>query len=127
MEGVAYNIAFMLRFLEENNPFDSIRIIGGGSESTLWKQIFADILQKDIISLTAQQEANTLGAALVGGIGIGLLEKFSDIDRFNKIEGTINPRKKNRDTYQKCILAYEKAFKALDETNRLLIEIKSGM
>jgi xylulokinase len=127
MEGVAYNIAFMLRFLEENNPFDNIRIIGGGSESTLWKQIFADILQKDIISLTTQQEANTLGAALVGGIGIGLLEKFSDIDRFNKIEGTINPRKKNRDTYQKCILVYEKAFKALDETNRLLIEIKSGM
>ena len=124
MEGVAFNISLMLGFLEENKPFKNMRIIGGGSESKLWKQIFADVLQKDILSLTAQQEANTLGAALVGGIGIGLLEKFTDIDRFNKTESITRPQEENIRVYQRSIQAYEQAFLALQDANQLIFELK---
>jgi len=118
LEGVAYNVSLMVPLLEEHHPFPNIRIIGGGSESQLWKQIFADVLQKEILSLTAQQEANTLGAALVGGIGIGLLDKFTEIDKFNKIEDTIKPQKENFKIYQKGIQAYNQAFQGLNEVTQ---------
>ncbi len=125
LEGVAYNISLMMAFLEGDDKFENIRIIGGGSESQLWKQIFADVLQKEIISLTAQQEANTLGAALVGGIGIGLINNFSAINRFNKIEGKVKPIKENIGIYQRGLLAYKQAMLDLDETHRLLFDVVS--
>jgi xylulokinase len=96
MEGVAYNIQLMVQSLEGGNIFPNIRIIGGGSESQLWKQIFADVLQKDVLSLTAQQEANTVGAALVGGVGIGLYEDFAAIDRFSQVKEVTHPQQKIR-------------------------------
>jgi len=115
LEGVAYNISLMITYLEEDQHFPDIRIIGGGSESRLWMQIFADVLQKNIISLTAQQDANTLGAALVGGIGIGIIKEFSEIDRFNKVEEIIRPNEENFSVYQDRTKEYKAIFESLYE------------
>lgn len=126
LEGVAYNVRLMVHYLEREEAFPNIRIIGGGASSPLWRQIFADILDKDVLTLSAQQEANTLGAALVGGVGIGLLKDFTDIEKFNCLENTTSPNEKAVSTYKELIPVFEKAFRALKTTNEILGRISSS-
>jgi xylulokinase len=120
LEGVAFNIRIMVGYLEENAPFPELRIIGGGAESRLWKQIFADVLQKNICTLTTQQESNTLGAALVGGIGIGILTDFSDINRFNEVKEVTVPNPEDSKTYQQVFPVFAQAYRGIESTNRSL-------
>jgi xylulokinase len=122
LEGVAYNLCLMVEYLEEGQPFSSMRMIGGGSESLLWKQIFADVLGKEIVTLSAQQEANTLGAAIVGAVGIGMINDFAEIERFNRVTERTMPRPEHRQWYQQRLAAFAEAYQGLKNANRLLQE-----
>lgn len=126
LEGVAFNLRLMIRCIEEKQSFNSIRIIGGGAKSTLWRQIFADILKKDICSLSARQEANTLGAALVGGVGIGLFDDFSAIELFNRIEKTTHFKQDTASTYEELLPTFQKAYESLKKTNESLARFLAG-
>jgi xylulokinase len=123
LEGVAFNVRIMVQHLEENTRFSELRIIGGGAESGLWKKIFADVLQKNICTLTTQQESNTLGAALVGGIAVGILTDFSDINRLNEVKEVTVPNPEDSKTYQKIFPVFARAYRGIEETNRSLAEI----
>jgi xylulokinase len=123
LEGVAYNVRLMVEPLEAGGAFASMRIIGGGAASALWRQIFADVLQKDVLTLSAQQEANTVGAALVGAIGVGICASFSEIERFSRIRETTSPNQGNIEVYQRTLPAFVRAFEGLRETHLLLSAI----
>ena len=125
LEGVAFNLRLMIRCIEEKQSFNSIRIIGGGAKSALWRQIFADILKKDICTLSARQEANTLGAALIGGVGIGLFDDFSAIELFNRIEETTHFKQDTVSTYEELFLTFQKAHECLKKTNESLARFQA--
>ena len=56
-------------------------VVGGGSRSTLWRQILADCLEVDIVKTNVGQEAGSLGAAAVAAVACGLWSDFSRVDR----------------------------------------------
>ncbi len=56
-------------------------ITNGGSRSTLWKQIHAEVLGTEMHPLVDHPGAS-LGAAIIGGIGAGALASWSDAARF---------------------------------------------
>ena len=96
LEGVAVNIADCLDLIGQcaaprATRIDSLRLAGGGSGMGLWHQIISDCLDLPI-HVMSTQEAGTLGAALLAGIGTGLYAGYDEaISAAVRIERTIEP------------------------------------
>ena len=75
LEGVAFNLyTGLLAFVENGTAIDSVDAIGGAANSHLLLQIFADVWGVPVTRRTLVDEATALGAAVVGGVGVGLLD-----------------------------------------------------
>ncbi|MFC6714084.1 FGGY family carbohydrate kinase [Branchiibius cervicis] len=72
-EGVAYGIRDCLDAIP--TPVDTVRMAGGGANSPVWSQIFADVLNRRII-IPAGTEFGAKGAAIVGGVGLGIYDSY---------------------------------------------------
>jgi xylulokinase len=77
LEGVAFNLYTGLRaFIENGTDITAVDAIGGAANSSLLLQIFADVWGVPVTRLNLVDEATALGAAIVGGIGIGIFDSF---------------------------------------------------
>lgn len=74
-EGVAYGIRDCLDAIP--TPVDTVRMAGGGANSAVWCQIFADVLGRRI-AVPAGTEFGAKGAAIVAGVGLGLYSDYAD-------------------------------------------------
>ena len=72
LEGIALEQAMCFALMEERirSPIDQISLVGGGANSDLWAQIFADATGRECRRL-ATVEASALGAAMAAAVGIG--------------------------------------------------------
>jgi xylulokinase len=50
-----------------------VRISGGGAKSELWRQIMADVLGIELVTVNTTEGA-AFGAALLAGVGAGVFE-----------------------------------------------------
>ena len=68
LEGVAYNSKWLLSAVEKfvDRRLDPIRVIGGGAQSELWRQIHADVLERTIELVDDPHSANVRGAGFLG-------------------------------------------------------------
>jgi xylulokinase len=100
MEGVAYNSRWLLQCVEGfcGRPFDGLNFIGGGARSSLWCQIYADILNRTIRQVKDPVQANARGAGLVGSVALGFLS-FADVAARVEIANTFRPNPAHRATY----------------------------
>ena len=73
LEGIAHGIRNALEVTESiaGRPSEPIRAFGGGSRSSLWLQIRADVLNRPILGVEVP-EAVALGGALLAGVGAGV-------------------------------------------------------
>ena len=71
-EGVTFGLADGMAILRGlgTQPTE-VRVIGGGARSEFWLQILADVLRVHCVTLESD-EGPAFGAALLGGVGIGL-------------------------------------------------------
>ena len=75
LEGVALNLRLILDALSAQvDGIDAVRLIGGGSQSALWRQIMANCFRRPVHALSLQTEATGWGAAVAGGVGVGLYD-----------------------------------------------------
>ena len=92
MEGVAYNLKIIRDAMHrENMDITQMRVTGGGAESSLWRQIFADVFNERIHVSRLREGANPLGAAIIAGVGLGIFDDFSVIEKLNPITGVQEP------------------------------------
>ena len=71
LKGVAYSLKDSFLIFEEMKvPVTQVRASGGGGRSALWRQIQADIFDKEICTVAADEGA-AFGAALVAAVGCG--------------------------------------------------------
>jgi xylulokinase len=75
LEGVAFNSRWLLEAVEHftKRPFDSLRILGGGAQSDLWCQVFADVLNRPIEQVGDPMHAQLRGMALFARVVLGEL------------------------------------------------------
>lgn len=84
LEGPVFEVRRMVEAMEElltgdrTEPvrFNSIALTGGAARNPLWLQIRADILGRPI-QVLEQEESTLLGAAILGGLGVGV---YPDLD-----------------------------------------------
>jgi xylulokinase len=57
-------------------PIEEVRVSGGGAKSLLWRQILADTLDANLVTVNTTEGA-AFGAALLAGVGFGV---WSNVD-----------------------------------------------
>ena len=78
LEAIAFGFRHHLEvFSELGHSISTTRVTNGGSRSTVWKQIIADVLGTPMIPVVDHPGAS-LGAALAASIGLGLIDTWSN-------------------------------------------------
>ena len=113
MEGVTFNLRIILDSFEKEMSFAEMKVIGGGAESEVWRQIMADIYQKEIHRLQILREAPSLGAAVIGGVGTDIFPDFSVIHKFNPALRKTQPDPESREIYEKIYPLFRRSYQAL--------------
>ena len=114
LEGVTMNLSICLDILRTQLPIDEITVVGGGAKGKVWRQMMADIYNAKVSSLTVLEEGNSMGAAVLGGVGAGLYRDFSAIDRFIEVRETCLPDPENAAAYGPVKEAFELYYRALE-------------
>ncbi|MEN4100817.1 MAG: FGGY-family carbohydrate kinase [Anaerolineaceae bacterium] len=125
MEGVAFELKIALTALQGMEDFSNeMLIVGGGSHSRLWRQIFADAYEMDIVKTNIDQQAAALGAAALAAVGAGLWNDFDKIDEIHKIESITHPISENAVAYRKILPVYIEAGKYLSNLGDMIVALK---
>ena len=78
MEGVTFAMKGSLDIFQELGvKIDRVVASGGGAKSVFWKQMQADIYNRNIYSIN-QQEHSVYGAALLAGVGTGIFRNLKE-------------------------------------------------
>jgi xylulokinase len=85
-------------FADISIPLIRTMITNGGSKSTLWKQIHADVLGMEMHPVTGHPGAS-LGAAIIAAIGVGTIDDWADADRFVTLGQPVVPDPERRQMY----------------------------
>jgi xylulokinase len=72
MEGVAANSAWLFKYVEKfaGQRLSPIRLLGGGAQSTLWCQIYADTLKREVEQVPQPLLVQLRGAALLAAVAL---------------------------------------------------------
>jgi xylulokinase len=114
LEGVAFNMRIIERALSEQGvEAESVRMIGGGAKSGLWRQIFADILEKPIDRLNFIDEATSIGAAIAGGVGVGIFHSLGEAAEFVRVEESTKPDPDRFPLYRRSYDLFRRSYEQL--------------
>ena len=92
MEGIAMNLGAVLEVLRKFVPLAAAMLmVGGGSRSVLWRQIFADVYGMECVKTNVDQEAGSLGAAALAAVGAGIWKSFDTVDEIHKVQDVRAP------------------------------------
>lgn len=102
IEGVTYEMMYNLEKLEEFGIFMSVlRAVGGGSKSSYWLQMKADILGKTIVPLDLD-EAGIAGTAMLSGVCCGVYPSLEEAEKlFVKKKQPYEPNPERHQVYLK--------------------------
>jgi xylulokinase len=99
LEGIAFGFRHHVEvFADIGIPMSRVMITNGGSRSTLWKQIHADVLGIEMRPVRGHPGAS-LGAAVIAAIGTGALDDWSDVTRFITLDQPVVPDRTRTSTY----------------------------
>lgn len=123
MEGVAFNLNVVLEaFRQQGEAFDAIRAIGGGVSGRLWASIMADVYNVPLHRLHIPEQATSMGAAVTGGVGVGLYDGFDIAQQMNTIADTIQPKSVHRAAYDRAYRIFDASYAALEPIYHMLAQ-----
>ena len=73
----------------------------------------ADIYGMPVQRLAILEEATSMGAALVGGVGVGVYSGFDVIHSMNRVASTVLPDREAEQLYQRMLPIFETLYAAL--------------
>jgi len=124
MEGIAMNLRLALDALRHlGEVADEMVVVGGGSQSPLWRQIYADAMNIRIVKTDVGQEAGSLGAAAVAAVGAGIWSDFEKIDQVHNIESVTEPIAENVAAYDKLLKIFDRASQHQAELGDMMAEL----
>ncbi|MFM8367691.1 MAG: FGGY-family carbohydrate kinase, partial [Chloroflexota bacterium] len=102
LEGIAYNTRWLLSPVEKFlvRKVNSINIVGGGAQSDVWCQIFADVMNVEIKQVADPIYANARGAVWIAAVGLGEI-KYADIPAMIQFRKAYQPKVENRGVYER--------------------------
>lgn len=114
MEAVGFIVRRNIEVIEGLGvPVNEVRALGGGARSRVWKQIEADITGRTVLT-TTNEEAATLGAAILAGKAVGLYTSIEEAaERMIQVKDRFEPNLNHRAVYDDAFGTYVKLYDAL--------------
>ena len=115
LEGVTFSCYEACRVLIETGASPArVILAGGGARSPLWGQIVADVFNLPVQRLkTTEQSA--LGAVLLAGAGIGLLDPGTTSRLWAEYHDPLEPKPHNHTLYMELLPLFREAYWKLKE------------
>jgi xylulokinase len=124
LEGVAFGLLDSFELMRSSGlaPISQVRITGGGSRSPLWRQILADVLEAELVTVNATEGA-AYGAAILAATGAGV---YADVPSacaaVIQIAGSTAPGPQS-EAYRKLYPLYRHLYPALSPTFNAIAHI----
>lgn len=99
----------------------SITLAGGGARSPLWQQIFADVFGLPVRQLLVEEQS-ALGAAMLAGAGIGLIDIDDALKNWPKYGPRVGFNPEAKEIYRNIYPIYQRLYTKNREIFRLLGE-----
>jgi xylulokinase len=118
LEGVAFGLKDSFTLIQNAGlgAIDQVRASGGGTKSTLWRQILASVLEAELTTVGVIEGA-AYGAALLAGVGAGVWSNVAtackEVVRLAEIT---NPNEKQVGIYRTMYPLYRELYPALKST-----------
>ena len=113
LEGVAYRMRSIADALKEMSvPVTSIHASGGYTQSSLWLQIVASVLNNELL-VPDWGETSSLGSAFWAMLGTGTLSSLNQIGRLIQISNSYKPRSEEVKRYDDLYRLYSELYKTM--------------
>ena len=125
LEGVAFGLRDSFELMQEAglSSIKQVRVSGGGARSPLWRQILADVLDSELVTVNTTEGA-AYGAALLAGVGAGAWPDVDTAcDAAITVTGSTLPQTETVATYQRVYDVYRGLYPTLKFTFDALAEI----
>jgi xylulokinase len=100
--------------MKQQTQMTEMRILGGGAKGAQWRQILADVYDMPILVPRYLEEATSMGAAVIGGVGSGLLDSFDRVDSFIEFVDRVEPNSQHVAHYKKMAPLFDRAYRVLE-------------
>jgi xylulokinase len=114
LEGVTYGMNDALKIMEEMSvKVRTVRVSGGGAKSPFWRQLQADIYNKTVVTINAD-EGPAYGVAILAGVGTGIWKNVPQACKAAISETQqIKPDRKTARLYGKHHAQYQRLYGTL--------------
>ncbi len=110
VEGIGLNMRVILDIMRRYVRIDHMSVMGGLVRSKANLQILADTLNTELGILNYYDEATSVGAAVLAGVGSGALKGFEEVDKFSWNVDFCKPNPDNRAVYDKMLSFFDKTY-----------------
>lgn len=128
LEGVAFGLKDIFSLMQEAGAgnVDQVRVSGGGAKSAVWRQILAEVLGTEMVTVNTTEGA-AYGAALLAGVAAGV---WPDVDTASaetiRVTDRISPDAKNVSRYADIYQQYQSLYPALRAISHNLSALESS-
>ena len=117
IEGVSFGLRDSFELMKKAGlpPIKQVRASGGGTKSALWRQILADVLQAEIVTINTAEGA-AYGAAILAAVGVEAFDSVeSACEQLIRVTGRTEMGKDTA-VYNQIYLHYRDLYPALKPT-----------
>ena len=120
LEGVSLNLGVILAVIGEFVPAREMILIGGGAKGSTWQQLLADVFDLPVLVPERLEEATSMGAAIIGGVGVGCFESFDSAERFVRIKHRLDPDPERVRLYRAMRPLFDDCYRALEPIFKMI-------
>jgi len=114
MEGVSYSLRDVLSLILQAGIDPSrVNASGGGSSSPVWRQILADVFDRQVTTLDFSEDAGAIGAAIVAGVKVGIWSSAQEAVQKIAVKTVDRPIAGNPERYARYFAIYQDLYPAL--------------
>jgi len=116
-EGAAFSAKYHIdKLLSVRKKPDAIRLAGGAANSSLWVQIYADVLELPVETVTGVKELGAMGAAMAAAVSSGIFKDYKEAAAaMVRISKPVEPIPGNFPIYKKKYKTYSAICDALNQ------------
>ena len=122
IEGIMMNLCIILDVFRKEQEITEINVIGGLANGKVILDVLADVYGVRAKRLNWLDEATSMGAVVAAGVGVGVLEDFTAIDRFVRVDETVQPSEENHRKYGELKKLFDESYFALLDTYKHLAQ-----
>ena len=122
IEGISFGLKDIFSLMQDAGAgkVDQVRVSGGGAKSIVWRQVLADILGTELVTVNTTEGA-AYGAALLAGVAAGTWSNVDDAcAQTIRVTDRVSPNSANTTRYNAMYLHYQSLYPTLKPLSHAL-------